>query len=317
MSSTFRRATPPGVALSCAALLAASCTAEVGTSGAISLRDDTGRTVALDSAPARIVSLVPSVTESILALGAADVLVARTMSDREPQLEHLPIIGGTLRPNLEALVGLRPDLVFLSAAAGQEPLAKRIEALGLPVYVSGVRTLDDVPAELRRLGVLLGRAARAEAVADSLSASLDRTAEAVAGRPSVEVYYSLWHDPPQTAGAGTFVHGIISVAGGRNVMADAPGAWPLVSLEELVQRDPDVLVIARQARGVTDPPWLRRPGWRELTAVREGRYLVVDADLFNRPGPRVHEAVRMLARFLHGGGMPEDRSGGKNGPSSW
>src|SRR5690606_22351386 len=174
------------------------------------------------------------------------------------------------------------------------------EALGIPVYRADVQTTDDIRRHLQRLGTLLGQEERSRALVDSLDRGLAQVEAAVAGRKTVSVYYSIWHDPPQSTGPDTFIDEVIRVAGGRNILHDAPTSGPQVSLEELVRRDPDAMVIARHEGGSIDAPWLRGPGWRELSAVRAGRYMVVDGDLFNRPGARVTEAARRMARFLHG-----------------
>ncbi len=270
---------------------------------ALAVTDDFGHRVALSAPARRVFSVLPSLTEVVAAL-APDRLIARTRYDRDPRLAHLPSMGGTLRPNLEALARLKPDLVISWADPGRSSIADRIEALSIPVYRANPQTIDDIRQHLRRIGTLLGLAAEAEAQIAALDRDLAAVAEAVRGREPVDLYYSVWHDPPQTTGAGTFIDEVIAHAGGRNIFADASSEWPRVSLEAIVRRDPDVLVIARHTGESANAPWLASPGWRELRAVRAGRCLVVEGDLFNRPGPRVAEAARHLARFLHSDALP-------------
>ena len=290
------RLTPGGLLLP---LFLASCLpASTPGAGAIAVTDDAGHTVTLAAPARRVFSVLPSMTESV-ALLDPDVLVARTRFDRDPELAHLPSLGGTIQPNLEALAGLRPDLVITWVDAAQRSIGDRVAALGIPVYRANVQTIGDVRSHLYRLGTLLGRMERATAAVDSLDRALAEVAAAVRGRERVDVYYSVWHDPPQTAGPGSFIDELIERAGGRNVFGDAGRSWPQVSLEAIVRRDPDALVIGRHAPDAAGAPWLEGPGWRELRAVRTGRYLLVDGDLFNRPGPRVAEAARRMARFLH------------------
>lgn len=281
-------------------ILFAAC-APVGSpeAPAVSVVDDTGRTVALAAPARRVFSVIPSLTESVTALDPG-VLIARTRFDRAAELAHLPSLGGAIQPNLEALAGLEPDLVITWADGSQRSVGERVDALGIPVYRADVQTIADVRSHLRRLGTLLGRTVRAAAVVDSLGIALESVAAAVHGRERVDVYYSVWHDPPQTTGPGTFIDEVIEHAGGRNIFADASRSWPRVSIEAILRRDPDALVIARHAPDAFGAPWLEAPGWRELRAVHTGRFLMVDGDLFNRPGPRVAEAARELARFLHG-----------------
>ena len=279
-------------------LLTSCVPADTTAPSAVAVTDDTGRAVSLPAPAGRVFSVLPSLTETVAALDP-DALVARTRFDQAPELAHLPVLGGTIRPNLEALARLEPDLFISWDDPGQRTVADRVEALGIPVYRANVQTIADVRSHLRRLGVLLGRVEHAEGVVDSLDQALARVAAAVEARDPVTVYYSVWHDPPQTTGPGTFIDQVIGHAGGRNVFGDASRAWPQVSLEAIVQRDPDALVIARHSQDEAAAPWLDGPGWRELEAVRTGRYLVVDGDLFNRPGPRVATAALLLARFLH------------------
>ena len=293
--SSFLLATLPAL------ILLASCAPTESTRvPAVTVTDDAGHTVSLPAPARRVFSVIPSVTESVVALAGPGVLVARTRFDRAPELAHLPSLGGTIQPNLEALAGLEPDLVIAWAGAAQRTVGDRADALGIPVYRAEVQTIADVRSHLRRLGILLGRTERASALVDALDGAFAEVAASVRGREPVSVYYSVWHDPPQTTGPGTFIDEVIAHAGGRNVFGDAARQWPRVSLEAIVRRDPDALVIARHAPDAPGTPWLEGPGWRELRAVRTGRYLVVDGDLFNRPGPRAAEAARRLARFLHG-----------------
>lgn len=296
--------------LPAALALLASCVPADGTGPpVVAVTDDTGRTVSLSAPAERVFSVVPSLTESVATLDP-DILIARTRFDGAPELSHLPVLGGTIRPNLEALARLEPDLFISWDDPGQRTVADRVEALGIPVYRANVQTIADVRSHLRRLGMLLGRVKRADQVVDSLDHALAGVAAAVEGRDRVSVYYSVWHDPPQTTGPGTFIDQIIEHAGGSNVFGDASHAWPRVSLEAIVQRNPDALVIARHSEDEAGAPWLEGPGWRELEAIRVGRYLVVDGDLFNRPGPRVAEAALLLAHFLHpeSGSLPDDRA---------
>ena len=290
----------PWIAVLLFQLLLASCAPEGHPDPPVlSVTDDFGYTVALGAPARRVFSVIPSLTESVAALDPG-VLVARTRFDRAPELAHLPSLGGTIQPNLEALAGLGPDLVITWAGSAQGTIGDRVAALGIPVYRANVQTIAGVRSHLQRLGTLLGREERAAALVDSLDLALESVAAAVRGRERVDVYYSVWHDPPQTTGPGTFIDQVIEHAGGRNVFADAARAWPRVSVEAILERDPDALVIARHAPGAAGAPWLEGPGWRELRAVRSGRFLLVDGDLFNRPGPRVAEAARRMADFLHG-----------------
>jgi iron complex transport system substrate-binding protein len=248
-------------------------------------------------AAARIVSLLPSVTEILVALGAGDRLVARTDYDTDPTLALLPSVGGGLNPSLERLTLLRPDLVVgWSGDHSLDELARH----GVLVYRPQSQTLADVRCTMLRLGRALGLETAADSLTGAIDGELAGVRRAVQGRPRPSVFYVVWFDPPMTAGPGTFLDELIDIAGGQNVFADAPSPWPTVSLEGIVRRQPAVVIVPRGERGAERSAGLRTtPGWRDLRAVRAGRVIEVDADVFNRPGPRVGKAARTLARLLH------------------
>ncbi len=251
------------------------------------------------SPPSRIVSLLPSATDLVVALGAGDRLVARTEYDTDSSLARLPSVGRGLTPNWEALTALRPDLIVVWPGNESPPELGELARLGVRIYTPHTESLADIARTARELGKLLGREAAAESLVTAIDTSLGAVRRAVQGLPQPTVFYVVWHDPPMTTGPGTFIDEIITAAGGRNLLHDAAAPWPQVSLEVVVRRQPDVLVVPRGEKGL-NLDWLHTAsGWRELRAVREGRIVRVDADLFNRPGPRVAEAARSLAALLH------------------
>lgn len=266
--------------------------------GAVSAVDDAGRTIRLDRPARRIISLLPAGTETLFALGAGDLVVGRTRYDTDPAVQHLPSVGGGLDPSLEALVALRPDLVVAwEPAGGGSRLSVRLGEMGIPVFSIQTRDTADIMQNMESLGRLTGRTAAADSVAGAVRAELDAVRASVPPGPRPNVLFVVSVDPPMTAGTGNFLAELIGVAGGDplDVSADAPGLSPQVSLEELVRRDPDVVILP-----VSDDPSMtaerlaRLPGWRELSAVRAGRVAEVPADLVNRPGPKIGEMARVL-----------------------
>lgn len=266
---------------------------------AVSLVDDAGRTVTLPRPARRIVALVPSVTETVVALGAADRLVGRTDFDRGPAVDRLPSIGGGLDPSIETLVSLRPDLVLGWETSGRPELRERLTALGIPVFSIKTEDTTDVFRALRNVGRLTGRTRAADSLAASLRRELDQVRASVAGAARPSVFYLAWNDPPLTAGPKTFVSQVIEVAGGRNAFADATALWPTVSLEEIVRRQPDFVVVPLGEQPSRVEAMKRAPGWRELRALREGRAVQVPADVVNQPGPRLAEAARAMRDAIH------------------
>jgi len=269
---------------------------------AVSLVDDAGRTVALPHPARRIVALVPSVTETVVALGAADRLVGRTDFDHGPAVDRLPSIGGGLDPSVETLVSLHPDLVLGWETTGRPELRNRLTALGIPVFSIKTEDTTDVFRAVRNVGRLTGRARAADSLAASLRAELDAVRASVAGAARPTVFYMAWNDPPLTAGPKTFISQVIEVAGGRNAFADATALWPTVSIEEIVRRQPEFVVVPAGEQGSSKVDELRRAaGWRELRALREGRGVMVPAEVVNQPGPRLGEAARAMRDAIHPG----------------
>jgi iron complex transport system substrate-binding protein len=264
--------------------------------------DDLGRTVTVATPPRRIVALVPSATDLILALGESDRLVARTRYDTDPRLAALPTVGGGLDPNIEAIIGLRPDLVIAWPGA-EQPIIGHLEAAGIAVYGAGSQSLEDQERHTRQIGRLLGVEPKADSLLAHIDSSFAALAAALDGVPEVSALYVAWHDPPMTTGPGTFVDSIMSVAGGRNIFDDATADWPQVNMEEIVTRDPDVLILpVPDVRDSVTIAWVHlTPGWRDLRAVRTGKILLVDSELFSRPGPRIIDAAIQLAELLHPG----------------
>jgi iron complex transport system substrate-binding protein len=266
----------------------------------IVVTDDAGQEVRLAQPARRVVSLQPYVTDYLTAVGAADRLVARTDYDSAAALRHLPSVGGGLTPSVEHVVSLRPDLVIAWPDGNSRTVVNQLRGFGIPVYNALDGTMDDIPATLDRLGRMLGR----EAAADSLQADMDRrlqgVRDTVAGRPQPTVLYLIAREPLIVAGRRTFIHDVIEAAGGRNAYGDAEAPGPQVSLEDVLVRDPDVLVIPSNDPSMRNLDWLHAtPGWRGMRAVREGRVYRVQGDLFSRPGPQIPTAARVLAGLLH------------------
>ncbi|MGH7482524.1 MAG: ABC transporter substrate-binding protein [Longimicrobiales bacterium] len=276
----------------------------------IEVTDHAGREVRLAGPASRVIALIPAATETVLALGAGDRLVARTDYDTQPELRSLPSVGGGLTPSVEWLIAHSPDLVIAWPDGESRDVVLRLEAAGIAVYGARLESVDAVLTAIRDVGALLGRAGRADALAVSISARLDSVRSRVADAPRPAVLYLLSWDPPFVAGPGSFIDELIRIAGGRNAFADASSGWPQVSLEAVVRRQPDVIIVPVEhewaGAGAGALASLRGlPGWRDLDAVREGRVHEVDGALFNRPGPRIAETVRRLTDLLHlpsGGG---------------
>ena len=304
-----------GLPLAACVLLAACARGDGAAEGPDAVADDLGRLHSASSPRARIVSLLPAVTETLLALGAGDRLVARTRYDEQPELSRLPSVGGGIDPSLEFLAELAPDLVVLWPAAGSGvSLGNRLDALGLAWYGARVQTMEDFRRLAGNLGRLTGTPDRADSLVAAVAGDLAAARASWAGRAPVEAAYVVQRDPPMTAGPGTFLDSLLTAGGVSNVFADMDGPWPMVSLEEVVWRDPEYLILPVAGLDSADGPRLgaraverlaASPGWRAVPAVAAGRVATVDASLFGRPGPRMGEAARFLAARFHGAGRAD------------
>jgi ABC-type Fe3+-hydroxamate transport system substrate-binding protein len=251
--------------------------------------------------PARIVSLDPGSTEILFALGAGPRVVGRTHWDVWPDAaRRVPDVGPGIRPNVEAVLARKPALVVLYASADNRPAARRLESAGVAVLALKTDRIADFARTVRLLGVATGEQDAAAVVVDSVRRTLDRVRSATAGLDRPRVFWPAWEAPPTAIGGGSFLSELVEIAGGRNIYADLPAPSPVVSLEDVIRRDPDVLLVspAGAARIRSDP------AWQAIPAVRDGHLLEVDTTLVLRPSVRLGEAAVSLARLLHAGALP-------------
>ena len=262
--------------------------------------DDFGDTLVLREPPRRIVSLNPPTTEVLFAIGAGGRLVGRTTYDRWPEAAiALPDLGGGLRPNVEAVLAARPDLVVLYASDDNRDAARRLRAAGVATAAFRVDRIADFRRVTLALGALTGDSVAARLLVDSVGATIARVRAATASLPRPTVFWPLYDQPLLATGGGSFLDELIDIAGGRNIYGFMPEPSPRITMEDLLQRDPDVVLLAPESRA----RWLADPRWRALRAVREERVIAVDTTLVLRPGPRLGEAARSLALLLHPGAV--------------
>lgn len=260
--------------------------------------DDVGDTVRLMRPARRIVALLPSASETLVAIGAGKQLVGRTDNDQEPGAAPLPSVGNGRDPNLERVAALRPDLV-IGWASARPAVRQRFAALGIPLYSARATDTAHVFRTILNLGRLVARTRAADSLTSSIRAEIDEVRASVVGLPRRSVLYVVWGDPPRTVGTHTYVGELIGAAGGRPSFPETETGWPSVSLEEVVRRQPEVVVLpVGGMSGHAVPNLHGAPGWRELRALRGGG-ATVPADLMNRPGPRMGEAARLLRDAIH------------------
>jgi iron complex transport system substrate-binding protein len=273
---------------------------EAATAGPIDLTDDLGATIHLTRPAKRIVSLIPSATESLIAIGAAPLLVGRTRYDTASAIASIPSVGGGIDPSLEAIVQLEPDLVVGWGTDARAGLRARLASAGIPMFSLATEDTTDIFRGIRNLGRLTGRDSAAGDVARSIRATLDSVRQSVAGKPTARVMYVVFADPPMTAGPRTFIGQLIGLAGGKSIFDDVSANWPNVAMEEIVRRDPDLLIVpVGEFKQNTLERFRGLAGWRSLRAVRDRRVVAVSADLLSRPSPSIAQSAKVLRDAIH------------------
>lgn len=248
----------------------------------------------------RIVSLNPATTELLVALGAANRLVGRTSWDLyTPAVRRARDLGNGIRPNVEAVLETRPDLVILYGSEDNVMAARRFRDAGVATLSLKLDRIGQLERAALLVGASVGQEDRARVVVDSVMRTLDSVRAAVAGKPRPRAFWHVWDAPIITIGRGSFLHELLEIAGGENVYADISSPSPRVELEDIARRDPAVMLAgpvgARRIR--------EEQRWRAVRAVRNGRVLVVDTNLVARPSVRLGEAAVSLARLLHPGSL--------------
>jgi len=262
--------------------------------------DQTGRRINVPERPERLVSLAPSVTEIVFALGLGDSLVGDSeYCNYPPEAKQKPRVGGLLNPSIEKIVALRPDLVLATPEANRVETAHQLERVGIPVYGVRARTVEETLESIRQLGVVLGREMVAQRLVAQLRARVHAVEQSVSGRPRPKVLFVVWYRPLITAGPDTFIADVIRRAGGISLGDTLRGDWPRLSLEDMVRRDPDILLLPRTESFFPTFDELRAlPGWRDLRAVNKGHLYVV-SEAVTVPSPRLIDALEEVARILH------------------
>ena len=259
--------------------------------------------------PKRVISFAPSITEIIFALGREDCLKGVSQfSDFPSEATRLPSVGSYIRLDLEKIVALRPDLCFATKDGNPKDVVARLTGLGIPVYVVDPKNLEAVIESIRRIGDVLNATAKADAIIDQMRFRISRVKSVVANssrRPGV--FFQIEISPIVSVGDSTFVNELIELAGGIN-LAKGPTPYPRFSREQVLALAPEVIIITSMARGgrfeEVKKEWSR---WTTIPAVQNHRVLMVDSNLFDRPSPRLVDALEILSRLIH----PDLFEGGK------
>lgn len=263
--------------------------------------DSLGRAVILSSAPMRIISLAPNITEMIYFLGLGDRLVGVTRFSTFPiEAQSKPKVGIYTNINIEKVISLNPDLVIGTMDGNRREDVEMLEEVDIPVYVINPRTVGQVLDTLERLGEICGVTDRSERLVLSLRERVLRVGRAVRNREKPLVLLVINVRPLMSVNGNTIHHNIIQLAGGRNMTGDQPITYPKLNIEEVIRKGPDVIIISSMERGEefekAKQEWFR---WSTVPAVSKGKVYLIDSDLIDRPAPRIVGGLEEMARLLH------------------
>ena len=264
----------------------------------VEITDMLGRTIKVEKEPERIVSITPSTTETLFALGLGDKVVAvSNFCDYPEEAQSREKVGDYFQPNYEQIAAAEPDLVFIGNAAPAEALEK-FESLGLTAVSLEGNNLEETYQSILNIGKLTGTLDKAQQIVDDMKQKVSEIEEKVKDAPTPSTYfvvsYGEWGN--YTAGSGTFIDELISIAGGRNIAGNLEEPWPEFSLEKLVEEDPEVVIVSESAN-IEEIKSLE--GYKELTAVKENNLKLVVESLVMRPGPRLVQGLEQIAKAIH------------------
>lgn len=287
----------------CVGLLFASCsTSNNNNAHQIATRqitDEAGRTITVPNAVTRFISLAPNLTEIVYALGAGDGLVGRTTyCNYPPEAQKVEAVGDTLKPNIERIIALRPQVVFVSTASQLEAFTGELDSHQIAVYVTDSHDLEGVFRSIERMADLLGKRPQADELLNQLRTRVSAVEEKVKLRPPVRVFYQVSDQPLYTIGRDAFITDLIKRAGGTSVTADVPGAWPKYSAESAFAARPEAIILPTGG-SMGDANSTVASALQTSPAVTSGRVYKINDDHLSRPGPRAVDGLEELARALH------------------
>ncbi len=269
--------------------------------------DDLDRKIYLAKPPTRIVSLAPSVTEILYAIGAEQEIVGVTdFCNYPPAALEKPKVGYS-RPNLEVLVSLEPQLILAPPSFLRADLLAKLEQLKIPTFVLESKTVEGIYGHIQTIGRMIGRASEANEYTAVMRKEIATMTTLVADLPRPTLLYVLNSEPLITVGPGSFIHHLIELAGGRNAAERATVPYPRLTMEEVLTQNPDILLFPiGEFEGIPQSEQDRWKRWDSLRAVQEGKLFQIQSDVLNRPGPRVIKGLRQLVTLLHPDVIPGD-----------
>ncbi len=258
------------------------------------ITDDLGRRIKIPERVERVVSLAPNLTENIFAVGAGDRLIGVTSFCNYPsEAQKIPKVGDTISPNIETIIALKPQIVFVSTASQIETFTKTLEAQNITVFVTNPKDLKGVLDNLRQLGEIFGTTEKTNALLDDLQKRIAAIDARVKDKAKVKAFVQISKEPLFTIGKESFLTEIIERAGGISVTREVATAYPKISKETALALSPDVLILSESPDN-TEP----NDVFKNSPAIKNGRVFKISADILSRPGPRIVDALEQIAEAL-------------------
>lgn len=262
------------------------------------LTDELGRTVVVPDHPHKLICLAPSIVDDVYSLGAgSDVIAVSDYTTYPADAAKKPSIGAPLNPSVERIIAMHPDLVLATGDFNQIPALDQLGRYGIPVFIVNPHGISGIHKSVASLGTALNRLAEAAALLRDLQARELAVKQRIQGKPAVRLFMPVWYDPIVTVGRRAFITELIEVAGGSSITSDIAQEWPQVSLEAILARNPDALLLIKGSK-MSIAELENRPGWQALAAVRQRRVFYVDR-LIELPSPAAIYAMEDLAKELH------------------
>jgi len=262
------------------------------------LTDEMGRRVVVPDHPHRVICLMPTVTDTAFALGAGDDVVAISDYTKYPAAAlKKPSVGDLINPSIETILSLHPDLVIGSQPKGPMQVTEQLERAGIPIFLVSPHGIAGIFHSIETIGTALNRTPQAEALIESLQQRVDAVRARTKSLPAPRVFMPIWYDPITTIGRNAFITEMIAAAGGRSVTDDLSTEWPQISMEVVLERAPDALLLVRGGK-TTLQVLQDRPGWSSMTAIKLHRAYYVD-DRINFASPVAIDALEDLAKQFH------------------
>lgn len=284
------------------ALGTSSCTTEkpeTGNVATIQLIDAVGDTIRLPHTAKRVITLAPNLTEMMYAIGAGEQLVGRTaLCDYPQQALQLPIMGDMLSIEYESIMAAKPEIVLMTIAGNSRSGYDKLKELGLRPVAIDAATVAGVIQSLDTIGRLVGKQHESTELVARLQSTLDSVKQLTAGTPTISTFIVIDRSMLMTVSRG-FIHQALSIAGGENIADSAAAAYPIISREELLRKNPEVIILPATSQADAESLIELYPEWRTLRAVRNEHLFIIEPDLLLRPGPRLVEGIVKLYQLLH------------------